>query len=215
MESTISILKYGPSFLNPYSRYLLLLVSLVFVQDGAAQQSSTSTAQLTIEGVSNSSATRGKNYAVTFYADEACARRGKTHKVFEKKYADSIHTFNALAVDVDQPFIFQVDYLEKRRGQTRRCSSIANVDLKESGNYKAVFSIMDEVTSCNIKIYDMNPAVLNNSDQQAQKNSLLASSAINSPVEIEYKKPAASCAKVGKIGYKNGTPVYTYKDRLG
>jgi hypothetical protein len=196
-----------------------------------AQQSGT--AQLTIEGLSNSSATRGKNFAVTYYADEACSRRGKTHKVFEKKYADNIHTFNALAVETDKPFIFQVSYLEKRRGQTRRCSSIANVDLKENGVYKAVFSIVDEVTSCNIKVYDLSPTVISNSKlasssekliqgeanvamiKQAQQDPTLLSLSLSPQVQIEHRTPDATCAKVGETGYKSGTPVYTYKNRLG
>lgn len=228
MVFTMSVFKFGYSCSNQYGRCLLLLVvSLTFTHVARAQQ--ISTAQLTIEGISNSSATRGKNFSVTHYADEACSRRGKTHKVFEKKYADSVHTFNALAVETGQPFIFQIAYLEKRRGEVRRCTSIANVDLKENGIYKAVFSIMGEVTGCNIKIYDLNPAAIidenevasfsSSSDEliqtEAEQDLVLDSSMASSPVQIEHEKPANTCDKVGETGYKNGTPVYTYKSRLG
>lgn len=173
---------------------VMLITSLTLVTPTSAQQN---TAQITIETVSNSAATRGKNYLVSYYADEACSKRGKSSKVFEKKYANNLHTFNALSVEVDQAFIFQVAYLEKRRGEVRRCSAMANVDLQVGHDYKAVFNVIGEVVGCKIEIFD------------------LTTSEATTPTLIEHKKPVETCAKVGKKGYGNGTPVYTYKDRLG
>lgn len=152
-----------------------------------------------------------------------------------------MHTFKPLAVDVSQPFVFQVSYLEERRSEIKRCASIANVDLKENGNYKAVFSIVDEVLGCNIKIYNLDPAAIAESTEpvssplvdeeiatdeetaqveadetiSVQQDELVAPSVAGPPYEIDYIKPAETCTKVGKTGYKNGTPVYTYKDRFG
>jgi hypothetical protein len=236
---TMKIFMNVTCFSSLISRCLLIiLLALTLTSVVTAQESGT--AQLTIEGNSQSSSVGSRSYTVTKYADEACSKLGKTDKVFRKKYAKSVHTFKALAVDSSQPFIFQVSYLEERRSEIKRCAAIASVDLKENGNYKAVFSIVDEVLGCNIKIYDMDPdavAVSNepispslerdeiaaggevgtkvaNTDE-AQQGAETLSSAAGSPIEVEYTKPAETCSKVGKMGYKNGTPVYTYKDRFG
>lgn len=201
---------------------VVLITCFVLITPTSAQQNS---AQITIETLSNSSATRGKNYLVSYFADEDCSKRGKSSKIYEKKYADSTHTFNPLSVELDQAFIFQVAYLEKRRGETRRCTAIANVELQPRHNYKAVFSVVDEVVGCHIEIFDLTPteSVVN---EEGQKNQNIltgeaptaeqpSSSKVVSPNVVEHKKPAKTCARIGEKGYGNGTPVYTYKDRLG
>jgi hypothetical protein len=236
----MTVFKYSIHFAMMYSRALLFTL-FAFTSVTAAQEGST--AELTIEGISNSSSIGSKSFTVTKYADEACSKLGKTHKVFKKKYAKNVHTFKPLTVDVSQPFVFQVAYLEERRSEIKRCASIANVDLKENGRYKAVFSIVDEVIGCDIKIYDLDYVAgtetsdlalpsstteeIAASDEGAQvvaevdetntpqEDALEVTSVASSPSEIEYKKPAETCTKVGKMGYRNGTPVYTYKDRFG
>jgi hypothetical protein len=174
------------------------LVSAVLVPAAYAQE----TATITIESVSNSSATRGKKIVVTHYLDEQCGRRGKTDKVFKKNFADDLHSFNPLAVETDSPFIFQVSYTEKRRTETRSCATIANVKLEANRSYKAVFNIVEEVLGCTIDVYDITDQAANSSPESVQ-------------TLVEHSKPEFTCHRVGKPGYKSGAPVYSYKDRLG
>lgn len=180
-------------------------------------------AMITIESISKSQATRGKNLVVTYYADQQCGRRGKTDRVFKKNYVDDEHRFNPLAVDTDMPFIFQVSYTEKRRNETRSCAAISSVELKANRTYKAVFEIVEEVIGCNISVVDVTDVIAAESALEAQLvakesgQAIEPSSDIVVPTEtpVVDAKPENTCVRVGKEGYKSGTPVYSYKDRLG
>ncbi len=180
-------------------------------------------AMITIESISKSQATRGKNLVVTYYADQQCGRRGKTDRVFKKNYVDDEHRFNPLAVDTDMPFIFQVSYTEKRRNETRSCAAISSVELKANRTYKAVFEIVEEVIGCNISVVDVTEVIAAQTALEAQLAANESGQAMESSVEIVVPaetpvadaKPENTCVRVGKEGYKSGTPVYSYKDRLG
>ena len=172
-----------------------------------AQEGLGSKATIVIESISNSSATRGKKIVVTQYRDEQCSRLGKTEKVFRKNYAKDLHSFSPLEVEIDRPFIFQVSYTEKRRDEIRSCAAISNVSLKANHSYKATFNIVDEVIGCNISVYDVTDIIQASGDQKP--NSELAH------VTVLDRKPEFTCKRVGKQGYKNGAPVYSFKDRLG
>ena len=82
-------------------------------------------------------------------------------------------------------------------------------------SYKAVFQVVDDVVGCNIRVFDVtdiiqNPVMLAAADQADASSQLQF---LQVPViDVE---PESSCFKVDKIGYKSGTPVYSYKDRLG
>jgi len=176
-------------------------------------------AMIVIETVSNTKATRGKKIAVTYYQDEQCSRRGKSEKVFRKNYAKDLHRFNPLMVETDTRFIFQVSYIEKRRGETRACDAISSVSLKPSRSYRAVFRVIDDVVGCNIKVFDITDIIERTSTTLAaggyppkdESNSRLQY--LEVPIVDAY--PESTCAKVGKKGYKSGTPVYSYENRLG
>lgn len=191
----------------------MLLIISIWVTPACAQQQDKAT--IVIESVSNSTATRGKNLEVTYYQDEQCGRRGKSDKVFKQNYVKDLHTFNRLEVETDVRFIFQVSYLEKRRSETRACAAISSVELKPNRSYKAVFQVVDDVVGCNIRVFDVtdiiqNPVMLAAADQADASSQLQF---LQVPViDVE---PESSCFKVDKIGYKSGTPVYSYKDRLG
>jgi len=180
-----------------------------------AQETQAGKAIIVIESISNSGATRGKNLVVTYYQDEQCSRRGKSDKVFKKNYVNDIHSFNPLAVETDSPFIFQVSYLEKRRSETRSCAAISNVSLKPNRSYKAVFKIVDEVIGCNISVFDVTDIVQASAAKVEETAPEQFSGVSLLEVPIMDKKPEFGCARVGKQGYKSGTPVYNYKDRLG
>lgn len=180
-------------------------------------------AMITIESISKSQATRGKNLLVTYYADQQCGRRGKTDRVFKKNYVDDEHRFNPLAVDTDLPFIFQVSYTEKRRNETRSCAAISSVNLEPNRSYRAVFNIVEEVIGCNISVVDVTDVIAAEAALEAQLaakengEATAPSTEIVVPAEIPIAdaKPENTCVRVGKEGYKSGTPVYSYKDRLG
>ncbi len=189
----------------------------------SAQELTAGKATIVIESVSNSLATRGKNLLVTYYQNEQCGRRGKTDRVFKKNYVKDLHRFNTLAVEIDEPFIFQVSYTEKRRDETRSCAAISNVTLEENRSYKAVFNIVDQVIGCNIKVFDVTDidqaALAKAETDKAQgDNQVVPESSANAlllKVPMMDKRPMYTCSKVNKQGYKSGTPVYSYKDRLG
>lgn len=181
-----------------------------------AQQAAKAT--IIIESVSNSRASRGKNLAVTYYQDLQCGRRGKSEKVFKKNYVKDLHRFNPLAVETDVPFIFQVSYLEKRRDETRACDAISSVELEPGRSYKAVFQVIDEVVGCNIRVFDVTD--INQNQLAVVTGDDISTLAIASELQflqvpVIDSQPESTCAKVGKKGYKSGTPVYSYKDRLG
>jgi len=108
-------------------------------------------ARLLIEVQSDTSANRGKYFTVTHYAGEDCARRGKSEKVFDKKFAQDRHYFNPLEVDTRSNLVLQIAYKEKRRDGTRSCTYTANVELASGRTYKAVYKIMDELLGCEVK----------------------------------------------------------------
>ena len=212
----------------------LLLGAMVFfgeplISFASAQDGQPAKATIVIESVSNSSATRGKNLLVTYYQDEKCSRRGRTDKVFKKNSVKDFHRFNALEVDLDAPFIFQVSYTEKRRRETRSCAAIANVTLQENRSYKAIFEIVDEVAGCNIAVFDVTNIINTDDLSRIDKTFRAAESTGNAenlepdpspepdslPVPVVDAKPSHTCTKVGKRGFRSGTPVYNYKDRLG
>ncbi len=201
------------------SVFFLSSSSVGLISSAYAQQAQPNKAQIVIESISNSAATRGKNLVVTYYQDEQCGRRGKTDRVFKKNYVDDVHSFNPLAVETDVPFIFQVSYLEKRRAETRSCAAISNVDLKPNRSYRAVFKIVDEVVGCNISVFDVTDII--QAQAQAAAENVAPEAVSQNPevtlleVPVMDKKPEFTCARVGKPSYKSGTPVYTYKDRLG
>lgn len=189
------------------------LIASVHAQDVAK-------ATIVIESISKSSATRGKNLLVTYYQDEQCSRRGKTDRVFKKNYVNDVHRFNPLAVEVDVPFIFQVNYVEKRRDEIRRCTAISNVQLQANRSYKAVFNIVEEVIGCNISVYDVTDIAQQALEPSETDNVDALPVAPNPDLELlqvplKDNKPEYTCSKIGKQGYKSGTPVYSYKDRLG
>ena len=189
-----------------------LLATPAYAQQAAPK------ATIVIESVSDTKATRGKQLEVTYYQDEQCSRRGKSEKVFKKNYAKDLHRFNPLMVETGMRFIFQVSYLEKRRDETRACDAISSVSLKPNRSYRAVFRVVDEVVGCNIRVYDVtdiiqNPAVIAANDQPSTVDTNSELQFLEVPVIDSY--PGSTCAKVGKKGYKSGTPVYSYKDRLG
>jgi len=188
----------------------------------AQAESEPGKAAITIESISNSKATRGKSLVVTHYADEECGRRGKTDRVFKKNYAEDEHRFNPLVVDTDRPFIFQVSYTEKRRNETRSCAAISSVDLQADRSYRAVFKVVDDVVGCNISVEDVTDvfnaeAELNSQQAKHESNDPAAKTAdivVPAATPVVDAKPELSCIRVGKAGYKNGTPVYSYKHRL-
>jgi hypothetical protein len=188
------------------------LVTSAYAQQDAPQ------ATIVIETVSETNATRGKKLAVTYYQDEQCSRRGKSEKVFKKNYAKDRHRFNSLMVETDMRFIFQVSYVEKRRDETRACDAISSVSLEPNRSYRAIFRVIDEVVGCNIRVFDVTDIIQNsagvaNVDQPSNGDSNSKLQFLEVPVIDAY--PESTCANVGKKGYKSGTPVYSYKDRLG
>lgn len=185
---------------------LVFLLSTLDVSDAGlfssayAQNSELSTkATIVIETDSSSAATKGRTLKVTHYKDTQCSRPGKTDKLFRKNFADDNHQFKPLVVETDVPFIFQVSYLEKRRNESRSCVAISSVDLKPNRRYSAIFKVVGEVVGCNISVFD----VTDSTADQGSEN-----------VPIVDAEPELTCAKVGKFGYKSGTPVYSYNDRL-
>lgn len=201
----------------------LFAISLVVSPVSAQTLDAPGKAMITIESISKSQASRGKNLLVTYYADQQCRRRGKTDRVFKKNYADDEHRFNPLAVDTDMPFIFQVSYTEKRRNETRRCAAISSINLEPGRSYKATFNIIDEVIGCNISVFDVTDVIVAEAALEAQLAANENGGAVEPVAEIVIPaeipvvdaKPETTCASVGKEGYKSGTPVYSYKDRLG
>ena len=157
------------------------------------------TATIVIETDTRSSATKGRALKVTHYQDTQCNRRGKTDKLFRKNFAGDNHAFKPFIVETDTPFIFQVSYVEKRRNESRSCVAISSVDLKPNRRYSAIFKVVGEVVGCNISVFDVTDST---ADQDSEN------------VPIVDAEPELTCAKVGKFGYKSGTPVYSYNDRL-
>jgi hypothetical protein len=210
-------------FRNFFSLSVMLLLLGIASSRGllvtpAYAQQVADNATIVIEAESNSSATRGKKLEVTYYQNEECGLRGKSEKVFKKNYAKDRHSFNPLMVETDTRFIFQVSYLEERRGETRACAAISNVALEANRSYKAIFRVVDEVVGCNIRVFDVTDKIQNavavvvdDQSPAADANSELLF--LQVPVIDTY--PESTCAKVGKKSFKSGTPVYSYKDRLG
>jgi hypothetical protein len=179
-------------------------------------QQEASTATIVIESVADTNATRGRKLAVTYYQDEQCSRRGKSNKVFSKNYAKDLHRFNPWIVETDIRLIFQVNYIEKRRDETRACDAISSVSLKPGRSYRAIFRVVDDVVGCNIRVFDVTdiiqkPAVLATGDQQPKGDSSSEPQFLEVPVKDSY--PESTCVKVGEKGYKSGTPVYSYQGR--
>ena len=121
-------------------------------------------------------------------------------------------------VETDLRFIFQVNYLEKRPAETRVCDAISSVSLKPGRSYRAVFRVIDEVVGCNIRVFDVtdvieNFAVLATGDQSSKSDTNSELQFLEVPVIDSYSE--LTCVKVGKKSYKSGTPIYSYKDRLG
>ncbi|MBL4671760.1 MAG: hypothetical protein JKX81_05830 [Arenicella sp.] len=78
--------------------------------------------------------------------------------------------------------------------------------------------MIDEVVGCNIRVFDVtdvieNFAVLATGDQSSKSDTNSELQFLEVPVIGSY--PESTCVKVGKKSYKSGTPIYSYKDRLG
>lgn len=111
-----------------------------------------------------------------------------------------------MQVDTSGNLILQIAYDEKRRGGTRACASIVNLALSEGRTYKAVYQVIEEVIGCEIKIYDVSDVATGAEEDAANPYAHLSL--------VEFTKPEFTCKKVGKQGFKDGTPVYSYKNRL-
>ncbi len=182
--------------------FCFFAISAIVATHSVAQEGS---ATLLIEVHSDTSANRGKNYKITHYADENCAKRGKSDKVFEKKYAKQKHVFERLPLETGSNFVFQIAYNEKRREGTRACTVMADFAPEAGHTYKALYTVIEEVIGCELKIYDISGS------GDAGLGSAESASTL---IEVAYSKPEFACKKVGKKGFKNGTPVYSYKNRL-
>ncbi len=172
---------------------------------------SQASASLTIEVIAESVAPRGTKYKITQYANEQCAKRGKTDRLLRKRSVKGRHVFQALDVDTSKNFIFQVMFEQKKLRQLKSCSSIANVGLEAGRDYKAVYTVSGEVLGCSLKVYDFTDTqtateIVNSGDEVGPES-------LNSmPIEVNYDAPEFTCLKINKPGFKNNVPVHSALD---
>lgn len=160
------------------------------------------TAKLIVEAVSDSTGTIGKHYVINNYLDEECNKPRKGFKLQQKRYAKDQHEFRKINLNAGEEFLFQVNYKEELRSQTRECSFMVGFTPEPERAYKAIYSVTEQVSRCAMRISDITDA------------SSSEGVAVKEPVEIAYNVPKHSCLKRKTKGNKNGVPTHALKDRL-
>jgi len=171
-----------------------LAFSLICVYSTVANaQLNSATTSLVLATSSDSEKTKGRHVTVTRYADAFCAKRKTGSKLLRKKYAKARHEFAPLQVATGEPFIFQVNYQEKRRDSERVCAAQLGFTPKHGRLYRAEYQVSGQVSRCEITLYDITGT------QQLVK------------AEIT---PEFICTKKGQNGNKNGVPSHSLIDRF-
>jgi len=143
------------------------------------------------ETISESTGIRGRHYKVLKYLDDQCTKPRKGFNIAKKRFAKEKREFDAIDVLVGEKFIFQIEYKEDRRNETRACSYMVGFTPELGRSYKAIYRALRQVSRCEVAIVD----------------------AYNESVVIDAQPSIYSCVKPGKTGNKNGVPTHTILDR--
>lgn len=167
---------------------LTMCPAYVWAQDGES-----GTAEFSLSAVTDSESTLGRHYTVVRYADDACKKIRKGAKLYREKYADDKQDFDAIELISDEPFIFQVDYEEKRRQSERSCSAAIGFTPQAGRRYRAVYEVSGQVSRCDITLFDVTEG--------------------EQPMEAEIV-PETMCTRRGATGNRNGVPTHAMVDRF-
>ena len=144
-------------------------------------------AALSLTVKSDSESTKGRHYTVTRYLDAQCNKPKKGSGLFRKKYARDSHEFSSIEIDAGIDYLFQVDYMEKRRTEDRTCSSLVVFQPQANHSYMATYTVSGQVSTCGVEIVDLTAG----------------SVALELP-----EAPAFTCSKNSVSSNKNGVPVH-------
>lgn len=178
------------------------------------------TVKLVVEAFSDSTDAKGMHYVINNYLSEACAKPKKGFRLLQKRYAKGQHEFRGILLDPGEEFLFQVEYTEELRMQTRACSYLAGFTPQAGRSYRAVYTVSDQVSRCTIELFDVTDV----KDQPEEKKAAGSTAAtvsvepsaetLNQPVKVSYQPPEFSCEKPKSKGNKNGVPTHTFKERI-
>ena len=158
-----------------------------------AQDGASGSASFNLVGKTDSEQTLGRHYTVNRYLDDQCSKPKRNSRLYREKYVSDVETFDAIEVTAGEPFIFQVDYEEKRRDTERSCSAAAGFTPVAGRSYRGDFSVSGQVSRCQIALFDTTEG----------------------DVEIEAEViPETMCTRRGATGNGNGVPTHAMIDRF-
>ncbi|RBP52846.1 hypothetical protein [Arenicella xantha] len=158
-----------------------------------AQDSISGSASFNLIGKTDSEQTLGRHYTVVRYLDEKCAKPKRNSRLYREKYVEDIETFDTIDIATTEPFIFQVDYEEKRRDTERSCSAAAGFTPVAGRRYRGEFKVSGQVSRCEITLFDVTEGE------------------VEFPAEIV---PETMCTRRGATGNGNGVPTHAMIDRF-
>lgn len=175
------------------STALVLLFGLTAAGGATAQESAGGNARFTLVGKTDSEQTLGRHYTVGRYLDDQCKKPKRNARLYREKYVDDVETFDTIDIAAGEPFIFQVDYEEKRRDTERSCSAAAGFTPIAGRTYRGEFVVSGQVSRCLITLYDVTEA--------------------ETEMEAEVV-PETMCTRRGATGNGNGVPTHAMIDRF-
>ncbi|WP_189398108.1 hypothetical protein [Arenicella chitinivorans] len=151
------------------------------------------TAQFSLIGKTDSEKTLGRHYTVNRYLDDTCTKPKRGSRMYRAKYVDDVEVFDTIDIPSSEPFIFQVDYEEKRRDTERSCSASIGFNPEAGRRYRADYDVSGQVSRCRITLYDVTEG------------------------EVELTPeivPETMCTKRGANGNSNGVPTHAMIERF-
>lgn len=172
----------------------VVMVSWLILQLlGGTATAQEGTAQFALTGKTDSDQTLGRHYTVYRYVDDQCTKPKRGNRIHREKYVDDVETFDTINIPSSEPFIFQVDYEEKRRDTERSCSASIGFTPEAGRRYRADYLVSGQVSRCRITLYDVTEG----------------------EVEITPEiVPETMCTKRGATGNSNGVPTHAMLERF-